>query len=78
MISVVDLFEVGGPNDDRTSFANERIATLQRAFKSGRMKAPDYQAQLKQFMQMKRGVPSKQMPESEIKTAGTYLNSSPQ
>lgn len=77
MISVVDLFE-GSPTDDRMAFANERIATLQRAFKSGRLKASDYQKQLNQFMQMKRGVTSKQMPGNEIRTAGTYLNVSPQ
>ena len=75
MLSIAGLFEVISPTEDRTSFANERMATLQRAFKSGRLSAPSYQSQMRQFQQIKKGVPSKQVPESEIKAAGTYLNS---
>lgn len=74
MISITNLFEAISAVDDRMNYASERIATLQRAFKAGRISAKIYQQQLKQFQQVKRGVPSKEMPESEIKAAGTYLN----
>ena len=43
-------------------------------FESSQRVKKVYQEQLKQFQQIKRGTPSKQVPESEIKAAGTYVN----
>lgn len=72
MLSISNLFEVS-PVEDRLSFAEERMSSLKRAFKAGRISASAFQRQMAQYRQMKAGTPSRQVPEGEIKAAGTFL-----
>ena len=66
MLSVSKLFEVAPPPqgvmDDARNYTLSRIAVLKQNFAMGRLKALDYQMQLKQLLKDKNN-----------KLAGTFL-----